>query len=228
MPYKKSYTYKKRTYKRTMRRYKKKYNRPLRNKVPDGASPVARNYIVRLKYSDTIDFSPVSLATVLYTFRMNSIFDPDQSGTGHQPYGRDQLAALFNRYRVYAFTWIISIAPSNDRLHACVFPQNGPAPPVNFTLACESPKSISKVLSFDGGMPCVFKGKVYLPRLAGVRNVQYRTDDRYSAQQTGNPLEEMNLNLFLYNPSGVTINTSVTFTFIYHTELFDPVTVGQS
>ena len=32
--------------------------------------------------------------------RMNSLFDPDQTGTGHQPYYFDQFAALYNRYTV--------------------------------------------------------------------------------------------------------------------------------
>lgn len=35
-----------------------------------------------------------------YHFRINSTFDPDKTGTGTQPMGRDQMAALYNRYMV--------------------------------------------------------------------------------------------------------------------------------
>lgn len=51
-----------------------------------------------------------------YTFRMNSILDPDYSGGGHQPIGRDQWATLYNRYYVYAVSfdvWINNTNPNN-------------------------------------------------------------------------------------------------------------------
>ncbi len=35
-----------------------------------------------------------------YVFRLNSLYDPDLTGTGHQPYGFDQFAALYSRYKV--------------------------------------------------------------------------------------------------------------------------------
>jgi len=34
------------------------------------------------------------------TFNANSLYDPDQSGTGHQPSGFDTLAAMYSRYLV--------------------------------------------------------------------------------------------------------------------------------
>jgi len=33
-------------------------------------------------------------------FSLNSLYDPDITGSGHQPYGYDQLAALYKLYRV--------------------------------------------------------------------------------------------------------------------------------
>ena len=45
---------------------------------------------------------------------MNSLFDPDQTGTGHQPYYFDQFAALYNRYTVLGskLTAEFSLLPS--------------------------------------------------------------------------------------------------------------------
>lgn len=33
-------------------------------------------------------------------YRLNSLYDPDQTGVGHQPILRDQMTLLYNRYRV--------------------------------------------------------------------------------------------------------------------------------
>lgn len=34
------------------------------------------------------------------TFRLNSVFDPDLTGVGHQPYGFDQLSGIYANYKV--------------------------------------------------------------------------------------------------------------------------------
>jgi len=54
-----------------------------------------------LKYSDVVVMATsVGTGFVTYALRANSLFDPDYSGAGHQPLRFDQLAAMFNAYRV--------------------------------------------------------------------------------------------------------------------------------
>lgn len=53
-----------------------------------------------LRYSITINLDPTAGQVASHVFRSNSIFDPDYTATGHQPYGFDQYAALYNHYRV--------------------------------------------------------------------------------------------------------------------------------
>lgn len=209
--------------------YRRRYNkyRKLRNKVPNGASPVAAKHVVKLKYSDTIDWSVTTLNTGLQVFRLNSVYDPDLTSAGHQPYGYDQLTALFTHYRVFKCSWHIQFAPSNDRVHICVLPVNGNSP-TTFTLAGESPRAVTKAMGYNGGVPCNFKGTCYLPRLTGATSVQYRTDDRYSSANNNNPTELMQLAILVYNPTGVTIDTSMSVTLSYHTEFYDPILLGQS
>lgn len=70
---------------------------PVRNGFPN-------QYYRRLKYVDEIGLVSNTGAVVGNTFRMNSLFDPDLTGTGHQPMYFDQLAAVYDRYFVYAST----------------------------------------------------------------------------------------------------------------------------
>jgi len=56
---------------------------------------------VRLRYTDYRVLTGV-LNEAQYVYRLNSLFDPDQTGVGGQPEGFDQLKTLYGRYRVVA------------------------------------------------------------------------------------------------------------------------------
>lgn len=53
-----------------------------------------------MRYSQVIELLPTAGVPAPYLFRANSIFDPDFTGTGHQPYGHDQWQAIYNHYNV--------------------------------------------------------------------------------------------------------------------------------
>lgn len=44
-----------------------------------------------------------------YVYRANSVFDPDFTGVGTQPDGFDQLALVYNIYRVVALGWKVTV-----------------------------------------------------------------------------------------------------------------------
>lgn len=54
-----------------------------------------------LRYNTTLKFSGVTTGTA-QVWRMNSLFDPDLTGTGHQPQQFDQLSAVYSQYCVIA------------------------------------------------------------------------------------------------------------------------------
>lgn len=58
--------------------------------------------VVRLRYSDVITIDPGSggAGTGVYLFQANNIYDPDYSGTGHQPLYRDTWAGIYASYLV--------------------------------------------------------------------------------------------------------------------------------
>lgn len=55
---------------------------------------------VKLTYVDLRSFASSGVSHAGYQYRMNSIYDCDLTGTGHQPYGRDQYSQFYNKYRV--------------------------------------------------------------------------------------------------------------------------------
>lgn len=54
----------------------------------------------RLRYFDTLDLGVVGASPVAYVFSANGLFDPDVTGTGHQPMGFDQLSAFYQHHTV--------------------------------------------------------------------------------------------------------------------------------
>lgn len=65
---------------------------------------------MNMKYSDRYTFEDTMSNFMEWTWRANSIFDPDETGTGHQPNGFDQMAALYEKYIVLGSSMTIWVA----------------------------------------------------------------------------------------------------------------------
>lgn len=64
-------------------------------------APFPGTKIVKMRYCDSVSIPPGTAGLMgKYVFRLNSIYDPDVTATGHQPLGHDQMAVLFRRYAV--------------------------------------------------------------------------------------------------------------------------------
>jgi len=80
-------------------------------------NPFPAKMTATLRYNDTVAYTTTTGVPTPYQWRCNSIYDPDYTGTGHQPYGHDQYAAIYNHYMVKKA--VISVCPStgfNGRL----------------------------------------------------------------------------------------------------------------
>lgn len=80
---------------------KRKNNKTMvrRNRLPTlGGYPTSKK--VRLRYATTVSLNPSAGQVVKHQFSANSMFDPDVSGTGHQPRYYDQWMSSYNHYNV--------------------------------------------------------------------------------------------------------------------------------
>ena len=149
--------------------------------VNKAIQPFAQRYIAKMKYSET--FALTSLNGYTFGFNLNSIFDPNRTGVGHQPYGHDTLAALYNRYRVIACSWNLSFYSGGSVCRVATLPLNEAYTPTsiaNVSEVCENPRS-RWAIQIPGGNTKLIRGKVYLPTLVGRNKSQYMADDRYQA-----------------------------------------------
>lgn len=96
---------KKRNYKRKRNYYRnKRHNRRnYKNKAlitQVKGQGISDMMYVKLIYAEQIPINPSVVSYFPYVFRGNSLFDPNLTGTGHQPLYFDQYSAIYSKYRV--------------------------------------------------------------------------------------------------------------------------------
>lgn len=90
---------------------KAKFGRQMNNFGNSGRNPVGfpKKQLVHLRYNQNFLLNPSNISTEEYCFRANSIFDPDQTGGGHQPIGHDQWALFYSTYVVVGSVITITV-----------------------------------------------------------------------------------------------------------------------
>lgn len=68
----------------------------------------------KVQYCDVVQMTASAGNPAVYQFRMNGIYDPDYTGTGHQPQWTDQLFAVYNRYVVNNARIIVTFCPNHN------------------------------------------------------------------------------------------------------------------
>lgn len=190
--------------------------------------PFAQRYVTKMKYSDNYQLTTVNVPWII---SLNSIYKPNVSATGHQPFGHDTLNVLYNRYRVYAVKWNIRAVPADgSNQYVVVVPTNESFTVANFDDAREKPRAKYMLQSLNENSQYL-TGHISLPSLTGRTKSQYMADDRYQAQFGFDPAESMTLRIYSYNaglPTTTAVSTRVSIELTYYVECFDPNMLGQS
>lgn len=188
--------------------------------------------MITLKYSAV--FRPTILTTVALNqiMNLNSVFDPDRTGTGHQPYLFDYMATNYNRYRVLKTRWKISFGSGVVTYNWVVLPTNGLlataiTTQATFEQACELPFAKDGVQS-NGAPASKCSGSISLNLLNGCRVVEYLADDRFESQVASSPTELMVLNVAILNSDTVSIIPVYKIDVFYEVDFHDPIIQAQS
>lgn len=168
-------------------------------------------------------------------YSLNNMYDPNYSGTGHQPYGRDTLAAIYAQYMVSAVKVKITFTnPSADGVVVGAQLQ-----PVETTYAlagkfqdavAESPFSWIRPINNTGNQVATVTQYTSLAKLSGLNRLQWNTQlDQYGAAVGSSPSKQAWLRIAVGSDSGdtgVTIIGRVQFTF--YTKWWQRITLSQS
>lgn len=137
-------------------------------------------------------------AIAAYTFRLNSIYDPDFTGIGHQPMTHDQLTPLFERYCVTGCRYkvVATCADAGGAPFVAVQATDDVSVPTVLSTIVEQGQTDWRALAYGGPNVQVFEGFVSLPKLVGKDFTSYLNSPDYSTAVGTNPQDNAYLNIY--------------------------------
>lgn len=193
-------------------------------------NPMPTRFLTRLRYADPdILFSlPVGPGLTDYKFNVNSLFQPNVTGGGHQPMGFDQLCAFYNRYRVHKTHFKVICAPQvgGATLLVALALTNTNTSYTALSTAAES--TFGRAGYAVSECPYRNNGVINLAELNGKSKTQYITDDLTAGTVSTSPTETLELHCVVANQTGLSQPVILSVQFLFEAEFYDPVQLAQS
>jgi len=110
-------------------------------------SPFIRREVrANLLYHDKYNLATATLAPAIQVFRANSMFDPDFTGTGHQPMYRDQIVAQYQTYKVLSAKFHYEFSTSNTNNGIVSVMAYNSTPPTDLNEIAEFSRRMPEIL----------------------------------------------------------------------------------
>lgn len=194
-----------------IRRYRKKFYRKPRFARPlTSTSGLPGNYPMRMRYADVLNISvPAYGVPVLHQFNLNSIYDPDRTGGGHQPYFRDQMAQFYDFYKVRSCNFKFVLTTFENRHYiVSVRPDDNVTIVSNLTLEMERPGA-TNILFTEVAKPTKFSKRYDIAHILKSKKKEYLEDDTYKTAITSNPSIPTVLNILIANMDSSDANATI-------------------
>lgn len=200
-------------------------------RMPTGGSIVPDRLRTKLKYTSLFSVTSTSGAIQYQLMAGNGCFDPDITGSGHQPQGFDQYAALYQRYVCRGSAIKVSVN-SNTAGSNYIFSVRPTSDVNDFSsnMSVEVEKSYVKWKVGTQSNPArPIKMYRSTAKMEGVPNLKTLISDDYSAPFTANPTA---LWYWIVSASNADQQTTTNFNYYvevtYYVEFYDRKTIGQS
>lgn len=192
---------------------------------------------VKMVYKDVVGQSAGALGTygAIKEYRLNSLYDPDKTGVGHQPYGFDQMSSLYNAYKVSGVLVDLKVhaTTSNVSFGVMITNPTGTTQSIaGLTSAQVGEKAMARSFFVPDTGTQTKRIKFFLPlnEIFNLTKEQYRVDvDQSSALTSGNPASEVELQFAVADISGgSTANAITEITLTYYSTFYDRIVQPQS
>lgn len=194
--------------------------------------------LVQLKYVETVRMQTLTSAPAKYVFSANNIYDPNVTGTGHQPLFHDQYAAMYDHYlvlgsKIRAQFYVNSNSVTYAGAVGIKIDDNANTTSLVETLLEHNSRNISYRMMYcrtDSSPSMAVVKQYYSPRrFFGFRNPRDARDS-IGAACGASPTEQCYYNLFVGTPdnSEDLAEIGVTVTILYMVLFTEPKDQGGS
>jgi len=166
----------------------------------------------RLRYSDDVSLSSSSGVVSSYVYAANDLYDPDRTGSGHQPMGFDQMMVFYNHFCVVrARIKVIFKSAAGAAGTACIRQDASPTPLTSINQILEFGGLVQTTLETIGGFGANKEIELGLSvaRLQGVSESAITADSTLRGSAAASPTEITYFHLHLWNAAGVTCTANV-------------------
>lgn len=183
--------------------YRRKRRRKSR-RIPRGL--FAKTTKMAFRYVDTITLNPDFGSNMAYhTFSCNGLYDPDITGTGHQPRGFDQYMQFYHHITCIGArikcTFVSTQTGNAGQMYAGIT-QGANATPGIININTVIEKKSFKVATILGTKPTVMRSSVNMSKALGQKVLQ---EDANAGSVSANPTEQWYFHIMGgTNESGVT------------------------
>lgn len=192
-----------------------------RNKIAGLGNPALLKDRQRIKfiYASWISFVPTAGTLGLQVNSCNGLFDPDVSGSGHQPRGFDQIMALYNHYVVnYATIELFILNQTANPGFITVLVDGSPVAKTSSDDLLEAQYQRTVGVSNE-------KPQRLLLKCAVSKYLGYKTnaiDDVIKGTAAANPGEQVYFHTYCYDKAGNAMDMKVQYRITYHAMLLEP------
>lgn len=193
------------------------------------AEPFPRVLYTRCKYATRLTLTQSIGADVAAsnTFRLNSIYDPDFTGSGRTVAGHANLANIYDQYWVMGAK--VKVMFNDATVDGCRvgcrlrINGNNATSGENVRALMESPLTYMSGLNDTGSQKKTFSFYVRPWSLVGCSKLEYMANSStYSSAIASNPAASSTclLDVFVVNPNQTAASTNVVVQIIYYTKLY--------
>lgn len=221
--------YKKKKWNKKKKGFSKRKLKNTNTLVLRGPRVVPDQMFVKMTYRDLFTQleSLGQFGTKIY--RANSIFDPDQSGVGGQPLGRDQWSNFYSRYQVMGSKITVSCQPTvnhGGNSNIALAPTDTTTAINGVAQLMEQPYSKGCILPLASCKPVYLTQYMSTKAKFGYKDITQ--EDDLSSVQNGNPAEQWYWTLgtanFGTDQKSIDFNVKIT----YYVRLFDRTDLARS
>lgn len=188
---------------------------------------------VLLKYATQLTLTTAASTGLpaFHRYNLNSLFDPDNTGVGHQPHFFDQLTPMYTRYRVDNCSYRVTVGGgTRDHWVSVLVASNTTFAPSAVAIDQSLEQRGNKWAKYSkDGPKCVIQGNVSLHKLMGLQKKAFMADDFQQSIVTASPLQPAILTVAT-QACDKTASDPIEFMveLWYDSHMFIPTAVGQS